>query len=83
MKKENPNINILRALACFLVVMLHCAPETCNTPLDELFRGVLFCVSRPCVPLFFMITGALILPYNAYIADNQSVKMWGGGKILL
>ena len=59
MKKENPNVNLIRALVCLLVVMLHYAPEVVYSHSDELFRGVLFCFSRPCVPLFFMITGAL------------------------
>ena len=65
-KKEISWINVLRGIACILVVVAHTLPPNylvCSS-FDELFRNTLFIISKPCVPLFFMITGYLILPVN-------------------
>lgn len=61
--KINPNIDIIRAAACIMVVMLHCSPLVINNKPGCYYSTAVFCFSRACVPLFFIMTGALILPY--------------------
>ena len=65
--KEIPWLHVLRAMACLMVVMLHSLPtggEFVLTPFNEHFRNVVVLLTKPCVPLFFMMTGFLILPYQ-------------------
>lgn len=59
-------IDSLRVLACFLVVLAHCcdpfvgnAAQSMSDFTTGAFWGSLV---RPCVPLFAMISGALLLP---------------------
>ena len=67
MKKENIGwIDLLRVIACFLVVFSHCCdPFVAQFEADRasfltgVFSGSLV---RPCVPLFVMMTGVLLLP---------------------
>lgn len=62
-------IHIIRVLACLQVCMLHSLPSI-NFELsefDEKFRWSIILFTRTCVPLFFMITGYLILPIQSYL----------------
>lgn len=62
-KKDIPYIHYLRLLACIGVLMLHCNNRinfVCED--DAEFAALLHTLAQPCVPIFFMITGALILP---------------------
>lgn len=59
-------IDLLRVTACFLVVLSHCCDPFIaqfdsdrGTFLTGVFTGSLM---RPCVPLFVMMTGVLLLP---------------------
>ena len=65
--RDIPWIHLLRVLACLMVISLHCSTVARGFTMDELTRhfDVLVSVAtKPCVPLFFMITGYLILPYR-------------------
>lgn len=72
LKKENIGwIDLLRIIACFLVVVSHCCDPFIgqfdadrNIFLNGVFAGSLV---RCCVPLFVMMTGVLLLPVNAEI----------------
>lgn len=57
MDSRDYNIDLLRCLACFMVVCLHC--DVADKSNASLFCGIL---TSPCVPLFFMISGYLLLP---------------------
>ncbi|MGL5682041.1 MAG: acyltransferase [Marinifilaceae bacterium] len=76
MQKQSNNIlsnrivwlDVLRFIAIFMVICIHCAdpfnvsPEARANP-DYNFFGALYgSFMRPCVPLFVMITGLLLLP---------------------
>ena len=64
-KKEIPWVHVVRILACLLVVILHSLPPLKQFSLgsgDRVFWDWIFAITRPCVPLFMMITGYLILP---------------------
>ncbi len=59
-------IDSLRVLACFLVVLAHCCDPFVGNAAQSMsdFRtGAIWgSLVRPCVPLFAMISGALLLP---------------------
>ena len=66
-QKDIPWIHSVRVLACVMVVMLHSLPPIYEFECEGVDLSFLMMVSaftRPCVPLFFMITGYLILPYK-------------------
>ena len=73
-KKENIGwVDLLRVIACFLVVLSHCcdpfvAQFDANREsfLTGVFTGSLV---RPCVPLFVMMTGVLLLPVHSNIKE--------------
>ena len=61
-KGKFDGIETLRALACFMVIVLHCAPfSTESATSAETSLLVYIALSRAAVPLFFMITGYLLL----------------------
>ena len=64
---EIPYIHVVRVLACVMVVCLHSlpAPELyVSEGMDASFMHLVRVLTKPCVPLFFMITGVLIFPYK-------------------
>ena len=66
-RQEIPWLHLLRVLACTMVVCLHSLPlseQYLLTGIDGAFAHLVRIITKPCVPLFFMITGFLILPYN-------------------
>lgn len=70
-------LDVMRLVAMFMVVCCHCAdpfnfyPGEAPANIDEIkFFGALYgSFLRPCVPLFVMITGALLLP----VKEEQSI----------
>lgn len=66
-KGEIPWLHLVRAMACLMVVCLHVVSAADAYPkssADGFFVQLVWVATRPCVPLFFMITGFLILPYR-------------------
>ncbi|MEG1037679.1 MAG: acyltransferase [Mucinivorans sp.] len=61
-------VDWLRIIACFLVVMAHCVDpfvaQFDNNYSDFLTGAFWGSFVRPCVPLFVMVTGVLLLPVN-------------------
>lgn len=59
-------IDVLRILACFTVVMSHCTDgfvaQFHNDRACFMAGAVIGSILRPCVPLFAMMTGLLLLP---------------------
>lgn len=59
-------VDVLRILACFLVVLAHCCDPfvgKLDSNYGEFLSGTLIgSFVRPCVPLFAMISGLLLLP---------------------
>ena len=66
-------IDLLRVVACFLVVLSHCCdPFVARFDADRgaFLTGVLTgSFVRACVPLFVMMTGVLLLPVRAELGD--------------
>lgn len=74
MRKENIGwIDTLRALACFMVVFSHCCDPFVgcfdNDRTAFLTGEFIGSMMRPCVPLFAMMTGVLLLPVRSSMAD--------------
>lgn len=61
-------LDVLRLLAIFMVICIHCSdpfnvsPEARSNPEFNFWGGIYGSFLRPCVPLFVMITGILLLP---------------------
>ena len=60
MSKQNLNINLLRILACLMVIFMH-APLP-SEQANGLFLSSLSYLTAPCIGLFFMVSGYLLLP---------------------
>ena len=66
-KQDIPWIHLVRVIACIMVVCLHVSTAAriiASDTTDLSFCRLVGLLSKPCVPLFFMITGFLILPYR-------------------
>lgn len=84
-KKENIGwIDLLRILACFLVVFSHCCdPFVAQFDNDRtsFLTGVwMGSLVRPCVPLFVMMTGVLLFPIRISLGDFYRKRI---GRILI
>lgn len=62
MKKDIQYLHTMRALACVMVVCLHSLPSFETSGFACYFKASIVYFTRPCVPLFFMISGALLFP---------------------
>jgi surface polysaccharide O-acyltransferase-like enzyme len=71
-------IDGLRIFACFLVVFSHCCDgfvaEFDNDRSSFLTGVFLGSLVRPCVPLFVMMTGVLLLPINSSLSLSSFYK---------
>lgn len=69
MKKEIPYLHLIRTVACLMVVCLHTLPEATSVSngIDQYFYRFILFLTRPCVPLFFMISGILLFPMEGDI----------------
>lgn len=84
-KKENIGwIDLLRIIACFLVVFSHCCdPFVAQFDNDRtsFLTGVwMGSLVRPCVPLFVMMTGVLLFPVRIGLGDFYKKRI---GRILI
>lgn len=61
MKKREQYIDILRALACILVVLTHCVPPSSEAGPSSIHAFISF-ICAPSSELFLAISGALLLP---------------------
>ena len=60
MKQRDLSLDLLRIVACVMVVMMHSPIPSDNS--DGIILSSLSYFTAPCIGLFFMISGALILP---------------------
>ena len=89
-KEDIPYLHYLRILAIFLVVYLHCRWTTGETySLLGHIQGLMYVLTLAGVPLFIMISGALVFPKKDRDAFSFYKKrlprlmiplvFWGGG----
>lgn len=60
MKGRDTSLDIVRVLACLMVVFMHSPIPSDNA--SGAFLTALSYVTAPCIGLFFMVSGALLLP---------------------
>lgn len=69
MKQRDTALDIIRILACFMVVLMHSPMPSVNA--NGPFVAALNYFTMPCIGLFFMVSGALLLPvkmdYTAFL----------------
>lgn len=71
----------LRFVAIFMVICIHCSdpfnvsPEARSNPEYNLWGSIYGAFLRPCVPLFVMLTGMLLLPVKQEIGQFYHKRM--------
>ncbi len=60
MKQRDISFDIIRILACFMVVLMHSPLPSADA--NGPFLVALSYFTAPCIGLFFMVSGALLLP---------------------
>ena len=53
-------LDTVRVLACFMVILMHSPMPDNNAP--GMFLSTISYLTAPCIGLFFMVSGALLLP---------------------
>lgn len=74
-------VDFLRFISIFMVICIHCSdpfnvsPEARSNPEFNLWGGIYGSLLRPCVPLFVMITGLLLLPIKMTFEDFYAKRL--------
>lgn len=74
-------VDVLRFIAIFMVICIHCSdpfnvsPEARSNPEFNFWGSIYGSFLRPCVPLFVMITGLLLLPVNMPIGSFYKKRL--------
>ncbi len=74
-------VDVLRFIAIFMVICIHCSdpfnisPEARSNPEFNFWGSIYGSFLRPCVPLFVMITGLLLLPVNMSIGSFYKKRL--------
>ena len=74
------SLDLLRVIACFMVIAMHSPMPTQGS--NGMFLSALSYLTSPCIGIFFMVSGALLLPTS----DNENGIVFlkkRFGKILL
>lgn len=75
-------IDVVKFTAIFLVICVHCSdpfnvsPEARSNPEFNFWGSIYGSMLRPCVPLFVMITGALLLPVKQSLQDFYKRRLF-------
>ena len=73
--------DLVRFIAIFMVICIHCSdpfnvsPEARSNPEYNLWGSIYGAFLRPCVPLFVMLTGMLLLPVEQEIGQFYKKRM--------
>lgn len=59
-KKRNYPLDLIRVIACLMVVLMHSPMPSENA--NGIFLSLLSYMTAPCIGLFLMVSGALLLP---------------------
>lgn len=78
MKERDYRFDIVRTIACLMVVMMHAPnPKSGLSSMECVGIGLL---TEPCIGLFFMVSGALLLPVRMTYFDFLKRRL---GKVLM
>lgn len=61
-KQREYYLDIIRVLACLMVILMHSPTTRTVAEPNGLFLCALSYITQPCIGLFFMVSGALLLP---------------------
>ena len=71
-------LDVIRIIACLMVILMHSPMPGLGTP-GPVLTGISF-VTAPCIGLFFMVSGALLLPVkvpmNEFYCKRLSKVVW-------
>lgn len=70
-------LDVLRVIACLMVIVMHAPMPGDLATQHGPFLVACSYVTAPCVPLFFMVSGALLLPYKDGTAVEYLKKRIG------
>lgn len=76
-KQRNYSLDLIRIIACLMIIMTHSPLPSGNA--SGFFLGLLSYATAPCIGLFFMVSGALLLPVKE---ETDSFLKRRLGKIL-
>lgn len=76
-KKRNYPLDLIRVIACLMVVLMHSPMPSENA--NGIFLSLLSYMTAPCIGLFFMVSGALLLPVKEETGSFLKRRL---GKIL-
>ncbi len=62
-KNRIPYLDTLRVIACFMVILVH-SPIPHKGLSESMSYGIISYLCSPCIGLFLMVTGALLLPLS-------------------
>lgn len=68
------HFDIVRVIACIMVIVMHSPIPGYNASLHGPFLTLTSYLTAPCVPLFFMVSGALLLPRKEGVDAFQYLK---------
>lgn len=74
-------LDVLKLMAIFMVICVHCSdpfnvsPEALSNPDYHFWGSVYGSFLRPCVPLFVMITGMLLLPVKQSMGEFYKKRL--------
>lgn len=68
--KQDSKFDLLRLLACLMVIAMH-APLPDSAEGNGLFLSTLSYLTAPCIGLFFMVSGALLLPVRTGFLEKE------------
>lgn len=74
-------VDVLRFIAIFMVICIHCSdpfnvsPEARSNPEFNFWGSLYGSFLRPCVPLFVMITGLLLLPVKIQMGEFYKKRL--------
>lgn len=60
MKQRDISLDVVRCLACIMVVLMHSPMPDANVP--AIVQNSINLLTAPCIGMFFMVSGALLLP---------------------
>lgn len=66
-------LDIIRILACVMVIIMHSPMPDCGSP-SFVLTGISF-VTAPCIGLFFMVSGALLLPTSLSMKEFYKKRL--------
>lgn len=73
LKERIAYLDVIRIIACLMVILMHSPMPGLGTP-GAVLTGISY-VTAPCIGLFFMVSGALLLPVKVPMKEFYSRRL--------